>query len=184
MLSDSKMTECEVSLRAAFYLLREDLVASDISVAIDGAQVKTGNTIHFPLAEFMRANEWIRTSTAHPWRGSYRHSDWRFGIEVHSTSGRGDVVSTIKDGRTLRAESKKGPLFDSASSSEYPLMREALGQLLTIDEVASSDLLAVIVPSSRRFDELASRWRRAPLITRLGVQIWTVHRNGTLAGVV
>lgn len=182
-LTDVRMAECEVSLRAAFFLLRAGLVASDIKVAIDGAQVQTGTTVHFPMAQFMADHGWSKASGPHPWRGTYACSHFAQRIEIHSASGRGDVVATLNDGRTLRAESKKGQLTDSKSSSEYPAIREALGQLMTIEDTSATDLLAVIVPSSRRFDELAARWRRAPLIARLGVQIWTVRRDGSVLGI-
>lgn len=178
------MSECEVSIRAAFHLLREDLVASDISIAIDGAQVQTGSTVHFPLAAFMETHGWSKVAGSHPWRGKYQHPQLNPAVTIHSTSGRGDVVATLRDGRTLRAESKKGTLKDSESSSEYKAIREALGQLLTIEDVAIGDLLAVIVPSSRRFSALAERWRRAPMISRLGVQIWTVSRDGGVDGII
>ena len=49
------MSEAEVSLRLAFYLLDYDLAASDVEVAIDGAQVKTGETIQFRIGDFIAA---------------------------------------------------------------------------------------------------------------------------------
>ena len=69
---------------------------------------------------------------------------------------------------------KKGPMNRSASLQEYPLIREALGQLLTVQEVSEHDILVVAVPHSRKFAELAQRWRKAPLIMRLGIRILTV----------
>jgi hypothetical protein len=41
-----KMPEAEVSLRLAIHLIENNLTISDVDVAIDGAQVKTTNTIH------------------------------------------------------------------------------------------------------------------------------------------
>ncbi len=85
-------------------------------------------------------------------------------------------------GNTLRVESKKGTLFRSKSSQEYPLMREAMGQLMTISEVGESDILAIAVPRSIKFTELASRWRSAPLIKRIGIKIILVDREGGIDG--
>ena len=70
----------------------------------------------------------------------------------------------------------------SVSSQEYSLLREALGQLLTIKEVNETDILAVAVPSSPKFEELAARWRSAPLIERFRVRILTVSRNNDVTG--
>lgn len=49
MVNQDKMTEAEVSLILAVYLLKNKLVSSDVSVALDGAQIKTGATVHFPI---------------------------------------------------------------------------------------------------------------------------------------
>jgi hypothetical protein len=93
-----------------------------------------------------------------------------------------DNRAALDAGRLLRVECKKGPLSQSRSLVEYPLIREALGQLLTIDEVSESDVLAVAVPFSPRFERLAERWRAAPLIARFGLPIATVDREGNVTG--
>jgi hypothetical protein len=92
------------------------------------------------------------------------------------------VVAPLKAGRILRAESKKGPLVRKKGSPEYPLLREALGQLLTVSEVGPDDILAVAVPQSAKFAELTERWAEAPLISRLGLRFLLVSRNGDVAG--
>jgi len=61
-------------------------------------------------------------------------------------------------------------------------MREALGQLVTIEEVTGADLLAIAVPHAPKFQALASRWREAPLIRQFGIQILTIGRNGFVEG--
>lgn len=61
-------------------------------------------------------------------------------------------------------------------------MREALGQLLTLEAVPANAVLAVAVPHGERFVKLADRWRRAPLIARLGIHIVTVGVDGTVHG--
>jgi len=116
------------------------------------------------------------------WRGIYSKPGCR-SIEIHSKPGFGDVVGAIADGKVLRAESKKGPLNRSASSQEYPLMREAIGQLMTISETDESmDVLAIAVPNSEKFRELARRWRVAPLIQRLAIRILLIDRDGSVTG--
>ena len=92
------------------------------------------------------------------------------------------MFAKLKSGKIIRAESKKGPLGRSKSSQEYPLIREALGQIITINEVGESDLLAVVVPSSTKFEELALRWREAPFIKRCGILILTINRYNEVKG--
>ena len=180
MLSE-KMSEAEVSLRLAFYLLRQDLVSSDVSVAIDGAQIKTLNEYHFHISEFLQQNNCLRREPGAGWSGTYSFGCSRH-LVIHSIPGKGDVVAQMKSGHKLRVESKKGPLQRSRSSAEYPLLREALGQLLTIDSVDEHDILAVAVPKSEKFESLAMRWREAPLIRKAGIRILTVARDGSVNG--
>jgi hypothetical protein len=179
---EKKMPEAEVTLRLAFHLIHEGLAASDVQVAIDGAQVKTTNTIHFGIAEFLRGLEWLKPAEEDVWQGTYGHARYRPKVMIHSNAGCGDVVAELIDGRTLRVECKKGPLTRSKSSQEYPLLREALGQLLTMGRVGKRDLLAVAVPRSDKFEELAKRWRAAPLVSQFGIRILTVGRDNQVSG--
>src|SRR5687768_3888307 len=162
----TRMPEAEVSLRLASWLIRNDLVAGPIDVAIDGAQIQTSGVVHFDLASFLSQCGWAKVGSGLAWQCSYAHRDSAMGLRIHSNPGKGDVVASLRTGGVLRVECKKGPLQRSSGSSEYPLLREALGQLLTVEEVHPTDVLAVAVPHSEKFVELASRWRKAPLIQR------------------
>jgi hypothetical protein len=176
------MAEAEVSLRLAFHLLEQELVGSDVQVAVDGAQIRTGSTTHFPIAQFLAAAAYRRKDRQNGWQGTYRKRACEFALVVHSHPGRGDVVARLLNGRTLRVESKKGPLVATGSSPEYRLIREALGQLLTVDGVGEDDVLAVAVPESPKFRDLINRWRQAPLVQRLGIHFLTVTPNGSVTG--
>jgi hypothetical protein len=178
------MSEAEVSLRLAFYLIANGLAVGNVRVAIDGAQVRTTQGIHFPLVDFLADTGCLATEPAKSWQGGYRFQGFASQIVIHSAPGEGDVVAVLTNGKKLRVESKKGSLIRSASSSEYPLLREAIGQLMTIDNVGVDDALAVAVPHSAKFTELAERWRRAPLISRLGIRLVTVERDGQVHGLV
>ena len=177
-----RMPEAEVSLRVAIWLAEHGWARERIEIAIDGAEVRTGHTVHFDPAEFLRAAGWGTEKTSAEWRGIYRRPKLTTTLRLHSSPGKGDVVALLTTGRTLWAECKKGPMSRSPSSQEYPLIREALGQLLNLEEVNDKDILAVAVPHSEKFIELALRWREAPLIKRLGIGILTVDRNGNVYG--
>jgi hypothetical protein len=105
-----------------------------------------------------------------------------FNVTIHSNPGRGDVVALLRNGQTLRVETKKGPPPHSRSSAEYPLLREAIGQLMTIEKIGPHDILAVAVPKSVQFTKLAARWRDAPLIRRLGIRFLTVDHENSVEG--
>lgn len=53
---------------------------------------------------------------------------------------------------------------------------------MTIESADENTLLAVAVPKSNKFDELADRWREAPLIKKVGIKILTVARDGSVCG--
>jgi hypothetical protein len=176
------MPEAEVSLRLALWLIDQDLAQGRVDVAVDGAQVRTGQTVHFDPARFLGSAGWQCPRAAAGWRGTYARDGVPTSLRIHATPGKGDLVARLNSGRTVRIECKKGPLSRSRSSQEYPLIREALGQLLTVKEVTDKDLLAVAVPHSEKFVELAARWREAPLIMRFGIRILTVDRHGKVHG--
>jgi hypothetical protein len=166
------MPEAEVSVRLAFWLIQNQMAAGDVDVAIDGAQVKVGDTVHFDLSGFLQSADWRKRGTDNSkWQDIYQHADYSSKIRIHSSPGKGDVVVPLRTGHTLRVECKKGPTTRSKSSAEYPLIREALGQLLTVQEIGDNDILAVAVPFSPKFDELATRWREATLIRKFGIKI-------------
>jgi hypothetical protein len=166
---------------ASLYLLRNRLATGIVDIAIDGAQDQRGGTVHSALADFLEASG--RTPQAvKSWKGHHPVVGCKYGIRIHSTPGQGDVVAKLSSGRTLRAECKKGPLSRSRSSQEYPLLREAIGQLMTVDHVEPTDILAVAVPWSPKFAELTSGWRSAPLVRRIGIHLLTVNRDGHVSG--
>jgi len=182
VLPEDKMPEAEVTLRLAISLIENGHAVGDVQTAIDGAQVKTGNTIHFPIVEFLNAHGWESPTQLDRWQAKYTNTKYSASIIVHSSSGEGDLVADLQSGQKLRVESKKGPLNCSKSSQEYPLIREAIGQLVTIEYAVPSDLLAVAVPKSEKFDALAEQWRNRPLMKSTGIHIITVGRNNSISG--
>lgn len=176
------MQEAEVSLLLALHLIRSGLAHADVSVALDGAQLRIGDLQHFDVPTFMSSHGWHRSAPGERWQGRYLAAGATHAIEVHSSPGLGDVTTLLADQRPLIVEAKKGSLSPSKSSDEYKLMREALGQLLTLGEVPASAVLAIAVPRGERFVKLAERWRCAPLIARAGIQIVTVGVDGIVDG--
>src|SRR5439155_25852087 len=125
---------------------------------------------------------WVGDGDGLSWRCLYQRSGCDIHVKIHSHPGVGDVVAPLRAGGLFRAECKKGPLISSPSSQEYPLLHEALGQSLTVDQVGEQDILAVAVPRSDRFLDLADRWRRAPLVRRVRIRILTVGCDGEVSG--
>lgn len=182
MLPKDRMPEAEVTLRLAMAVIIGGHTGKDVLAAIDGAQVKTGNTVHFPILEFLNSLGWHGDGEGDRWQCTYHHENYSSGIVVHSSAGEGDLVAELSNGFKLRVESKKGSLIRSKSSKEYPLIREAIGQLMTIESADPNDVLAVAVPYSDKFSALATRWRQAPLMVNAGIHIVTIDRNDVIRG--
>lgn len=182
MLLKDRMPEAEVTLRLAMYLISGSYTNNDVVCAIDGAQVKVGSTVIFPIIEFLNAEGWIGLEQDEKWQGKFVHENFSQGIIIHSSSGEGDLVSSLTNGFKLRVESKKGPIVSKPGSKEYPLIREAIGQLMTIEHANDDDILAVAVPESTKFCELAVQWRARPLMKHSGIHIITVNRNNQITG--
>ena len=180
-LPAKRMPEAEVSLRLAYYLLSLPGSNGKAKVAIDGAQVRVNGSDIFPITEFLSTTGWeqIDQEGKNPWQGTYTRSSCQ--LIVHARSGVGDVVAKIGD-RRVRAECKQGPLVRRPGSPEFPLLREALGQVLTAESVDPKDVMTVAVPLSEQFTKLAERWRPRPLVRASGIQIALVGRTGDVLG--
>ena len=135
----------------------------------------------FPISAFLHDLEWeqVKRQGKNPWQGRYQQGERQ--PRIHSRSGVGDVVVQVGSKR-FRAECKGGPLIKRPGSQEYPSLRGALGQVMSVEEVEPNDVMAVAVPWTPRFQRLAERWRNAPLIVRSGIQIVLVRRDGQVEG--
>lgn len=176
------MPEAEVTLRLAHHLVGSGLSPGPVNVSIDGAQVQLGERRVFEIEGFLKSLGWRKERADPGWWGDYRHPEHEAQIRIDSKSGQGDVSAPLCGGGRVLVECKKGPLVRSKSSVEYPLLREALGQALTVPSVEETDLIGVAVPASDRFRELAGRWLEAPLVRRSGIFILTVDREGGVEG--
>lgn len=170
------MTEPEVSIRLALYYIQNRMTDETITVSIDGAHVKTGSTVHFPIQEFLRSVGCRKVASDNRWQGMYEVAGFKEKIEIVSTSGIGDIRVYLQDGKILYVESKKGK--SNKSSQEYPLMREAIGQLMTGIALTEDIIPVVAVPYSSKSYELASRWCSLEQIKKIGIQFALVHDDG------
>ena len=179
--NDDKMTEAEVSLRVAIYFILRNISNNLVSVSIDGAQIKTGDTVHFDIKRFLNeiGAEKI-CGELEKWQGTYRLPETNSKIEIHSKPGVGDVATRMTDGSLFVVESKKGSLIKSKSGSEYALMREAIGQLMTNSILNANKKLAVAIPLNEKSLDLAERWSDYPQIKQIGIKFLLVDRTGEL----
>ena len=170
------MTEPEVCLRIAMYYIKKGLTQEPIFVSLDGAHIKTKDTIHFDIFHFFKENGVEKVGgTLDRWQGEYEIPGYLSKIIISSLSGIGDVNIVLPGGKKLRIECKKGK--ENKSGQEYPLMREAIGQIMTSFELSEDIIPVVAVPFSEKSYTLASKWSKYSQIKLLGIKFFLVKED-------
>lgn len=172
------MQEAEVSLRIALFVIRNRYTQDDVRVSLDGAHIKTGNTVHFDIYTFLSNQECKKVNgPIDSWQGTYEVVGYAQRIIISSTPGIGDVNVYTTNGEHLYIESKKGK-EGNRSNSEYPLMREAIGQLMTGCQMTDNMVPIVAVPYTSKSYELANKWSKLKQIQTVGIRFMLVHPDG------
>lgn len=174
------MQEAEVSLRVALYYIKNKLTNEDVRVSLDGAHIKTKGVIHFDIYGFLSTHKCNKVSGSKDrWQGTYAVEGHEPRIIISSTSGVGDVNIISANGTHLYIESKKGN-GQQRSNPEYPLMREAIGQLMTGCQLDENMMPIVAVPYSAKSYELACRWSQFKQVQMVGIKFMLVHEDGNI----
>lgn len=173
------MQEAEVNLRVALYYIKNGLTDKDVAVSIDGAHVKTGDKVHFDIWSFLGENGFVKCDgDSDKWQGDYKIDGYEPHIIISSKPGEGDVMLWLEGGKKLFVESKKSGSIKSGQA--YPLMREAIGQLMTGRELTENIVPAVAVPYSEKSFELATRWSEYSQIKQIGIRFILVKADGDI----
>lgn len=173
------MSEAEVILHLAMYYINNNLTKEHIIVSIDGAHVKTGDKVHFDIFKFMSDYGFTKLDKEpNKWQGEYSYLEKDSHIIIVSKPGIGDVNVKLIDGRTVYAECKKGKR--DKRGQEYPLMREAIGQLMTGCNFTDDVIPVVAVPYTDKSKELAERWSKLVQIRNLGIKFALVCEDGNV----
>ena len=171
------MTEPEVCLRIAMYYIKQGLTQETVYISLDGAQMKTKDVIHFDIFGFLKENGFQKLDNdVDRWQGEYKIIGHEPKIIICSKSGIGDVNIDLLSGKKLRIECKKGK--DNKSGQEYPLMREAVGQIMTSFELSDDIIPVVAVPFSDKSYALASKWSEYKQMKQLGIKFFLVKDEG------
>lgn len=76
MLPEDRMPEAEVTLRLAMALIASGKVVGNVRAAIDGAQVKTSDTVHFQIVEFLSSFGWLNSNAHERWQAEYTNAEY------------------------------------------------------------------------------------------------------------
>lgn len=179
MERETLMKEAEVSIRVALYYICNNITKENVQISIDGAQIKTKDTLHFDILNFLKEKGCRKIDGMDArWQGVYEVHGYEPKFEISSKPGIGDVTVTLPDGFILHIESKKGT--NRKGNTEYPLMREAIGQLMTTQYDIDNVIPVVAVPYSAKSYELAKRWCEYKKIKDANIHFILVHENGEI----
>lgn len=175
-----QMPEGEVILRLAFHLLTLPGASQTVRVCLDDQHEVAGGRLIFPIALFLKADGWQQTEQKgkRPWQGTYQKGTWQLIVSPDSRGG--DVVATVGKKR-VHAEAKKGNMDRTRGNPENTLVHEAIGQLMTIEDYDTGDILVVAVPLSPPHRSKVA-WQARPLMEKIGITIVLVGRDGTVEG--
>lgn len=174
------MTEAEVILYLAMHYIRNGFTKEHVAISIDGAHIKTGNTVHFDIFAFLEDKGFQKLDNEITrWQGEYTFSEYDNHIIISSTPGIGDVNVKLIDGSVVYAECKKGK--NDKRGQEYPLMREAIGQLMTGCDFTDGVIPMVAVPYTNKSKELAERWSKLTQIKNLGIKFALIYEDGNVS---
>jgi hypothetical protein len=84
--------------------------------------------------------------------------------------------STTADGKVVYAECQKGK--SDKRGREYPLMREAIGQLVTGCDFGENIVPIVAISNTDKAKELAERWSKLTQIKNMGIKFALVCDEG------
>ncbi|MBE6913216.1 MAG: hypothetical protein E7473_11900 [Ruminococcaceae bacterium] len=176
------MKEAEVSIRVALYFIRNNITNENVRISIDGAHIKTNDTIHFDILNFLKENGCKKIDENDMrWQGSYEVMGYKSKMEISSQPGIGDVRIILPTGFILHIESKKGS--NKKGNTEYSLMREAIGQLMTTEYESEKIIPTVAVPYSPKSYELAKRWINYKKIQDTNIHFILVQENGEIINI-
>ena len=176
------MTEAEVILKIALYYIKNDLTSENVKVSIDGAHIQTSGQLHFNINSFMQKNNCYKNDDAESrWQGFWKVNGYTPQIEISSVPGIGDVNILLPSKELLWFECKKGKA--DKRGQEYPLMREAIGQLMTNEYIPDNAIPIVAVPYTEKSFNLATKWSQLKQIKISNIRFILVKENGELLSV-
>jgi hypothetical protein len=202
-LASTKMTQTEVSLRLARFLIVSKLAAGDVTVSLGAHELTRRDVPKFPVERFLLDRGFLRPlRLGESWSGEYlfagtRNNESAPRLIVASERDAADVVTTVRPfaAQTAVADPSQsspvsrlivhctpGVLVETRSPAEHKWLRGSIGRTVTYEKAWATDILAVASPRSDRFRDLANRWRGTDGMLRAGCLILLVDRAGGVDG--
>ncbi len=123
-LKAGRMSQTEVSLRFASYLITRQLTSSPVSVALTGGELHRTQLPRFPVAAFLEAQGFAKNEPGWDWRCAYTMGRAPATLVLHDRFDMGDIAATLHDGRRILVEATGGPVEATRSPTEKKLFSE------------------------------------------------------------
>ena len=184
-LGERRMTQTEVGLRLATFLIKSGFAADQVVYLLAGYELTRLERPQFPVRRYLTERLGFTADTESPdsWEGIY-HLESRpatpliIGWEKHA----GQVITKLASGQRFVAFVTAGLLHESRSPAEHKNFWQVVGRAITSPYTEGTDLVAVCVPRSERYRKLAAEYRRSEGICRSRIAILTVDRAGQVDG--
>ena len=202
-LASNKMTQTEVSLRLARFLIVAKLATGDVTVSLGTHELTRRGSPKFPVERFLLDRGFVRPDQhGDAWDGEYMVAGARDDVPtprlILATDRDGpEVVTTLRPSVAAVAAAdpshpppstrlivicSAGLLVETRSPAEHKWLRGSIGRAVTYENARQTDVLAVAAPRSDRFRDLAKQWRGTDGMLRTGCLILLVDRAGTVDG--
>lgn len=145
----------------------------NVQISLDGMHGKT-----FDVRKFMSKNACIKADGIDSsWKGKYCVEGFENAIVIGGGLEQGDVRIRLSDGKLLYAECKKGT---KRPSDMLPLMREAIGQIMTGCPMNENIISVVAVPYMEKTLEYVNKWSKLERIQKAGIRFILICENGEI----
>jgi hypothetical protein len=183
-LAQNKMTQTEVGLRVAAWLLNSGTAAAHVVYTLAGYELTRRENPLFPARRYLTDRLGFTTAIRErdEWRGAYLLPGCPHHLVVDWDRHAGQVITRLASGQRLVVFVSAGLLTSSRSPAEHHKFWQVIGRACTWPHADASDLLAVAVPRSERYRKLASEYRRAEGLARARIAVLTVDRASQVDG--
>jgi hypothetical protein len=179
-----RMCHTELALRVAVHLLREDLVTTDITIALHGREMTRYGRPMFDVKRFLAryGGGQLPGSKPNSPEGRWRIAGSPHDIVLTRERGAASLVAGLGPGSRIFVHAYPGPTRRTSGGIEGHVLARAIGAALMRWDLEDLDIAVVALPRSPRMRVLVDRVRGSRRIAAAGLSIALVDTVGEVEG--